>query len=192
MPLPWLGSWEEAAIPINHKPCWLDPAGYFTCYKQGQGLSWKQVCPAIQLPGHAHKARERIGSSSLFNLLLVIGFPPACRCGITLPSVRFFRMTEEAKNFHQALNNPVKTSTEHRQGWVKKNGPCSCAADTLFHALGKGYVRISSTSPELFRKWKPKLPWTSLFLFLTTISFALMFPDQFSPQNNWWEKDQEM
>jgi len=55
----------------------------------------------------------------------------------------------------------------------------------LLRVLGKGYAGISSRSPESFRKLKKKSPPNiSLFLFITTISFALMFPDQFSPQNN--------
>lgn len=86
----------------------------------------------------------------MLNLVLVLGFPPACHHGLMLPTVRLVRITGELENFHRALTEPVKAFTERLQGAVRKDGPCSHAADSLLHALGQGYTGISS--PELFRK----------------------------------------
>lgn len=86
----------------------------------------------------------------MLNLVLVLGFPPACHHGLTLPSVRLVRITGELENFHRALKETVKAFTEHLQGGVRKDGACSHAADSLLRALGQGYTGISS--PELFTK----------------------------------------
>lgn len=160
LPSSWLGSWEETAIPINHKTSWLNPSSYFA---QLQPEAKAVLQTALSLRSScAHKAKRRTGSSSMLNLRLVLGFPPACHHSLTLPRVRFVRIRGEAENFHQALKEPVKSVTEHLQGWVRKDGPHSHAVDSLLHALGKGYAGISSTSPELFRKLKTKIPRTFL------------------------------
>lgn len=48
----------------------------------------------------------------MLNLLLVLSFPPAYHHSLTLPSVRFVRITGETEKFHQGLKETVKSFTE--------------------------------------------------------------------------------
>lgn len=163
LPSSWLGSREETAIPINHKPCWLNPYSYFTQLQPGAKAVLQT---ALSCDSAAWLHPQSQGKNWVFIYVEFAAGPGFSTCmqprSDILPSVRFVRITGETENFHQALKEPVKSFIEHLQWWVRKDGPCSRAVDCLLHTLGKGYAGISSTSPELFRKLKTKIPWTFL------------------------------